>query len=453
MPARAGGDWIEPPTAHPEERLSLAKWRLEGPPSRRASTSLSPPHDERIQSISSRSKWWERDDLRYHDDGRLIFAGQDAAALARAHDRPLFLYSAARIRANLSRLRRALAGSGCDHRLYYAMKCNRFAPLLALLAGEGGIGIDICSPNELDLALQCGFPARDISFTGTSVANRDLDRLLAQPELHINCDSLSQIRRIGERTPGRTIGIRVNPGLGTGYGDSARLTYAGARTSKFGIYREQWAEALALAAHHRLRVTTIHFHVGCGYLSQQLDAWEQAVAGAAEFLANLPDLTTINIGGGLGLRHRACDAALDLDRWSAIIARHFGGRGLTVAVEPGDYIVKDAGILLLSVTGVERKRDTLFVAVDGGFNLHPEPAHYELPCEPVACLLRETDETRWQPATVAGNINEALDIWAEAHPMPPLAEQDVIALINAGGYGSAMSSNHCMRGEFAELLL
>lgn len=398
-------------------------------------------------------EWWTRDDLRRDADGRLIFAGHDVAALASAHDLPFFLYNGARIRANAARLRTALAASGCDHRIYYAMKCNRFPPLLRMLAAEGGIGIDICSPDEMDLAIACGFAPRDISFTGTAVAPRDLDRLLAQPDLHINCDSLAQIRMIGERTPGRTIGIRVNPGRGTGYGDSARLTYAGERTTKFGIYREQWADALDLAARYGLTVSTIHFHVGCGYLSQQLDAWDAAVGEAASFLADLPQVKTVNIGGGLGLPHRAGEPPLDLDRWSAIIARHFGGRDLTVAAEPGDYLVKDAGLLVLSVVWVERKRDTMFVAVDGGFNLHPEPAHYDLPCEPVACTLRTADQSRWQAVTVAGNINEALDIWAEDHAMPPLYEGDRIALINAGGYGSAMSSNHCMRGGFVETLL
>ena len=145
-----------------------------------------------------------------------------------------------------------------------------------MLAETGAIGADICSPNELDLALQSGFAARDISFTGTSVANRDLDRLLAEPDLHINCDSLGQIRRIGERAPGSAIGIRVNPGFGTGYGDNERLSYAGARTSKFGIYREQWNEALALAAQHRLTVTTLHFHGG------QLAPWRTSSDNAGK---------------------------------------------------------------------------------------------------------------------------------------------------------------------------
>jgi diaminopimelate decarboxylase len=400
--------------------------------------------------------WWARDDLRY-ENGRLIFAGEDAAALAGRYHRPLFVYGTDRIRANLARLRAALVATGCDHRIYYAMKCNRHTPLLRMLAREK-IGVDICSPDEMDLALDCDFAAADISFTGTGVSNSDLDRLLAQPDLHINCDSLSQIRRIGERAPGRTIGIRVNPGFGTGYDDNARLTYAGTRTTKFGIYREQWAEALALAADHDLNVTTLHFHVGCGYLSRQLDAWEQAVGAAAAFLDDMPDVTTVNLGGGLGLPHRAGEAPLDLDRWAAIVARHFGakrtnGRDLTIATEPGDYLVKDAGLLLLSVVGAERKRETMFVSVDGGFNLHPEPAHYDLPCEPVACVPREADRARWQPVTVAGNINEALDLWAENHAMPPLEEGDRIALINAGGYGAAMASNHCMRGAFTELLI
>ena len=161
----------------------------------------------------------------------------------------------------------------------------------------------------------------------------------------------------------------------------------------------------------------------------------------------------MNIGGGLGLPHRREDAALDLARWAAIIARRFAGRGVTVAVEPGDYIVKDAGLLVLSVTDVEVKRGVTFVSVDGGFNLAPEPAYYDLPCEPVACAPRSLDPDAWRPVTVAGNINEALDLWARDHAMPQMAEGDRIAFINAGGYGASMSSNHCMRGAFTEMLL
>jgi diaminopimelate decarboxylase len=247
--------------------------------------------------------------------------------------------------------------------------------------------------------------------------------------------------------------VRVNPARGTGYGNSERLTYSGEAASKFGIYREQWPQALAMAAAHGLSIRTLHFHVGCGYLSAQLDAWDAAVGAALAFLDGLADVTTVNVGGGLGVPHREGDAPLDLARWAAILARRFGGRGVTVAVEPGDYIVKDAGMLVLGVTDVEMKRDVTFASVDGGFNLAPEPAYYDLPCEPVACAPRSFDPSAWRPVTISGNINEALDVWAAGKAMPPLAEGDRIAFLNAGGYGASMSSNHCMRGGFTEILL
>ena len=396
--------------------------------------------------------WWARSDLEYVQ-GRLTFAGHDVAAMAQAAEGPLFLYSAERVRANLARVRRALAATGRPSRVYYAMKANRCAPLLTAMAEWGECGIDICSPNEMDRALACGFRAADISFTGTGVSNRDLDRLLAHPDLHINCDGVGQIRRIGERAPGRAIGLRVNPALGTSYGDNARLTYAGDTVTKFGVYREQFAEALAMARRHGLTIRTLHFHVGCGYLDAQLGAWEAALAAGLDFLDDLPEVTTVNIGGGLGLPHRAGDAPLDLARWAAILTRRLADRDVTLAVEPGDHIVKDAGLLALSVTDVEQKRGVTFVSVDGGFNLAPEPAHYDLPCEPVACVPRSFDPTGWRPVTLAGNINEALDVWAADKPMPPLAEGDVVALLNAGGYAASMSSDHCMRGAFTERLL
>mgnify|MGYP001288021486 CR=1 FL=1 len=396
--------------------------------------------------------WWERDDLGYAGD-RLQLAGHDLGELAAPGETPLFVYSLARVEAKLDLLRTALNRTGHRHRVFYAMKANRFTPILTMLAGTGKCGVDICSPNEMDRALECGFAPADISFTGTAVSNRDLDRLCVQPDLGINCDSVGMIRRIGERQPGRAIGIRVNPALGTGYGDSERLTYAGNTTTKFGIYREQWVEALAMARKFDLTIETLHFHVGCGYLTRELESWEAALKAGLAFAADLPDLKTVNIGGGLGLPHRAGDAPLDLARWSDILARAFAGTDVAIAVEPGDFIVKDAGVLLLTATDVERKRDTLFVSVDGGFNLAPEPAFYDLPCEPAPCHIRSRDKANWRRVTVAGNINEALDLWARDIDLPPVVEGDYIAFINAGGYGSSMSSNHCMRGEFAEIAI
>ncbi|MGH3926746.1 MAG: hypothetical protein ACRDTT_28440, partial [Pseudonocardiaceae bacterium] len=157
------------------------------------------------------------------------------------------------------------------------------------------------------------------------------------------------------------------------------------------------------------------------------------------------------VGGGLGVPHSSADKPLDVDRWAAAIARRFAGTGLLVAVEPGDYIVKDAGLLLTTVTYVERRRDVLFAGLDAAFNLAMEPAFYGLPCEPVVVVPRSDKGT--ETYTVVGNINEALDKWAVNHRMTRLQEGDHVALINSGGYAASMRSNHCLRGQVKEVLL
>ena len=124
--------------------------------------------------------------------------------------------------------------------------------------------------------------------------------------------------------------------------------------------------------------------------------------------------------------------------------------GLHLEVEPGEYLLKDAGILLLEKTMVEKKKDTVFLGLDAGFNLAPEPAYYQLPLQPVPLDLRDE---KFSPMRVVGNINEAIDVWYDQSWMPDMDGQEYLALINAGAYSSSMASNHCMRGQFKEFLL
>jgi len=401
--------------------------------------------------------WWEREDLRYRD-GQLVLAGQEIETLARGAGQPAFFYSAARVAANAGRVKAALDAAGVDGRVMYAMKANRYAPLLTFLKTTGLVGIDACSPNEMQLARQCGFAGSEISYTNTSVSNQDLEILAGNPDVWVNLDSLSAIRRMGQMSPGRTIGLRVNPALGVGYGQNELLRYAGAATTKFGIYRDSFPEALALAREVGLKVRGIHFHTGCGYLNAQLDAWRTIVTECRWFLDQLEDPLRVNLGGGLGVPHVPEDRPLDLSAWSAIVREAFAGRGLEVLVEPGDYIVKDAGLLALEVNTVERKRDVTFVGVSGGWNLAMEPVFYKLPCEPAVTRLTGPGagafpSSSLQRVTIVGHINEALDIWASDVLLPPVAEGDILAFLNAGGYASSMASNHCMRGAFAEHLI
>jgi diaminopimelate decarboxylase len=394
-------------------------------------------------------EWWRRDDLRYRGN-RLQLGRHDLGRLAETGGTPLFAYHAPRILANLARLRGALVSAGVDARVFYAIKANRFGPVLSLLRTRGRCGVDVCSPRELELARKHGFAEADISYTGTALSDDDARCIGRHPGIQVNCDSLASLRRIARLGGTRQVGLRINPGVGLGYRRNRLVRYSGSTTTKFGIYREQFAEALATAARSRLAVTGLHFHTGCGFLTDQLPALNRVFDAAREFIAQVPGLRYVNLGGGLGVPLTPGDRPLDLAAWSRLVGRHFSGAPFEIWTEPGDYLVKDAGVLLLQVTMVERKRRELFVGVNGGFNLHPGPAFYRLPLQPVPCRRRAGPRRR---ATIAGNINEALDLLAAPGPLSVPREGDILAFLNAGGYGSAMSSQHCLRGNFREYLL
>lgn len=398
--------------------------------------------------------WWEREDLKYVD-GRLTLAGRDVQSLAEASGTPAFFYSAERVKANAKRVLDALAATGLPHRLFYAMKANRFAPLLTYLKSTGLCGVDVLSPNELLHALGCGFEEADISYTATSVSDEDLAIIARHRDILVNVDSISTIRRLARLAPGRRIGIRVNPAIGVGYGTNEILKYSGARTTKFGIYREQWDDALAAAKAGKLEVERIHFHTGCGYLTEQLPVWDSILEACTWFVDRTPGCNAVNMGGGMGVPHVATDKRIDYSAWGNVIKKHFGTRGVEVSVEPGDHIVKDACVLVLQVNTVERKKATDFVGVNGGFNIACEPVYYGLPCEPTPCRV-QGDAFRAENLrhyTIAGNINEAMDIWYHDFPLPEVKEGDYLALLNSGGYSTAMASNHCMRGGYYERML
>lgn len=401
--------------------------------------------------MTRHTDWWHRSDLCIIDN-ELDFAARRVSELAAQFDSPAFFYNAHRVTEKLNGLHSSLNSAGFNGRfkIHYAMKANRFAPLLTHLKNTGLCGIDACSPAEIEHAISCGFNPSDISFTATSLSQKDLLQLSRYKDVFINCDSLHTIRHIGELCPGRDIGIRINPEIGIGYAENEKLRYSGNASTKFGIYRKQFDEALSLAKQYGLTVKKIHFHTGCGYLNQQLDSWDAVIKECLWFIDQLDTLSSVNVGGGLGVPHTELDTPLDLTQWAQILADNFVNRPLSIEIEPGDYLVKDAGILLLTVNSIEQKKNTTFVGVDAGFNIAVEPAVYGLPFLPVPVRVNKGEH---QLVSLVGNINEALDVWYHNISLPPLNENDAIVLINAGAYSSSMASNHCMRGSFKEFLL
>jgi diaminopimelate decarboxylase len=377
-------------------------------------------------------------------DGRLAIAGRDAQSLARARGTPLYVYDLRRFAENALALEEALATTGLPSVVRFALKANREPQVLAVLRALGSVGIDACSPGEVRHALANGWRADEISYTGTNVSERDLDVIL-DAGVHVNLDAVSQVARYGRRAPGTSVGLRVNPAAGAGYHEG--LSYSGERPTKFGIWPDRLEETLAVARAHALTIDTIHFHAGSGWLADGLSAFEAALERAVAMARFLIDagcpIREVNVGGGLGRPARDEEPAVDLSAYAALLARHVGPLGVTIACEPGDYIAKDAGILLGEVVTVERRGETTFVGLDFGWNLNNAYFIYRFAQELVVC--RDPLAPRTQRVTVAGHINEAGDVFAEDYPMPPLDEGDVVALLNGGGYHQAMASTHCLR--------
>jgi diaminopimelate decarboxylase len=252
------------------------------------------------------SPWWQRGSLSSDARG-LTFAGQPLADLAQTQGTPLYVYDCNGVREQVVSLRRALATVGPHSRIYYAIKANRHPAVVACLRSLGDVGIDACSPREVELALAHGFSASEISITSSMPSNSDL-AAFAAAGAHVNLDSCSAVRRLAAIVPrGTGVGLRVDPGIRVGYDDAPKVSYG---DSKLGIDKNQIAEALDLAHDAGLLVDTLHLHLGWGLQRGAAQAFEQALSLLVGLAPRCPHLRTINVGGGLGARRRGPDTPL-----------------------------------------------------------------------------------------------------------------------------------------------
>lgn len=434
-------------TASSTTRQLAFEVMMEHSVSRQERAAILPPTD---MNVGNRL-WWERERLRFADQDLLI-AGHRVTDLAAQYGAPLYLYDSQRILDNVWRLKNGFLATGHPHQLYFACKANRFRPVIDTLLSSGVVGIDCSSPGEVKLALSAGCAPERISFTASAVSEEDIE-VIGGLNIRINVDSISMIHKLGKRFPGRRIGIRVNPQ--TGAGATSNLTYAGARPSKFGIYADRFAEAIRLAASYDLIVEGVHMHVGSGWLEEGTDQILHAVERLCGFAAQVPDLRYINVGGGIGVCHSATDEAVDVNRYASTIVsivRDQLGHDVQICCEPGDYLVNDSAILVAKVTMVEEKGGELFVGLNAGFNVNPQAAHYGFHHEVVHTSKGPADAST-KRCCVVGNINEVIDTFNANSYLPDIREGDHVVVLNAGGYGSSMSSYHCLREPAKEVLL
>jgi diaminopimelate decarboxylase len=391
--------------------------------------------------------WWHHDGFSVGAQGLAL----DAVALqdlAQQYGTPLFVYSRQTVRRQIEHLLTALRGVSADAQLFYAMKANRCRELLHCIAGLDDIGVDTCSPREIEMARAQGFAPERISFTASMLSNRDL-AAVARDGVHCTLDSFSALQRYGRFVDrGTPVGLRFDVGVRAGYSDDARLAYG---DSKFGFAPDEVTAALTVATTAGLVVDQVHLHLGWGLQAASAPLFEEALARLAQIARRIPALRTVNVGGGLGGRYRAEDTPLTVDQWAAAIERHLAPLGVRVACEPGTFVVGPAGVLVVEVNTVERRRGVTWVGVDAGFALNPCPALYHIPI--VVVPLHAPYAVPTCRYTIVGPINEATDVWARDYPLPPLREGSLLALLPAGAYAMSMASDHCLRGMAHEVVV
>ena len=389
-------------------------------------------------------------------NGQLFIDGVSTKDLAEKFDTPLYVISERRIRENYKHLNEALSHNYPKTKIYYAMKANSNLAILKILETEGA-NIDTVSPGEVFMALTSGFTPERMLFTGTSVRNDEL-KFLADSNVTVNVDSRSQLDRLLKIAVPKIISFRVNPEVGAGA--HSHVITAGKET-KFGLWEQDAIKAYAAAKSAGIEKFGIHMHIGSGVLDVKpfLVAIEKLLSIAKRIHEQAGvNFEFIDVGGGIGVPYKPEDKELDLKLYSEKVltlfktkTKQYGLGEPYFYVEPGRFLVADSTILLTTVNTIKNTPYKKFVGVDAGFNTLVRPTMYGS-YHPilVANKLVAAEEEK---CDIAGPICESGDLLAKDRRLPKIEEGDLLAVLNAGAYGFAMSSQYNDRPRAAEVLV
>ena len=400
----------------------------------------------------SEKLWWERTGLEYNNDS-LNIGGVEAITIANKFGTPTYVYDSARFVDNFNRISNALNNyADREIRIDYAMKANSSFDVLRLLRENGCKYIDVTSPGEARIAIAAGYKNNDVMFTGTSVSDKTLEDLL-RLGVFINVDSSSELRRLHHFHPDEMeISVRWNPGIGAGaYGDTITAgKEVKGKPIKFGIEEEKMEEFVMKAKSYGKKVVGLHQHIGSGWKGADVNIFLETVDKTLAMERRIQEITGsplrfVDFGGGPGIRYKKEDREFPIDVYAKGICDKVKESVLdfeAIEVEPGRYIVGDAGILLTEVNTVEEKNGNLIIGIDAGMHTLIRPklygAHHE--------IIPIKRNGNFGISTVAGPICETGDLLAIKRYMEIPEEGDYLAFLCAGAYGYEMASNYNMWG-------
>ena len=386
-------------------------------------------------------------------DGELACDGVALETIARSAGTPTYIYSAARIREQYGRLARALAP--VPHRIHYSAKANSARGVLALLRSLGA-GVDIVSGGELYRALGAGFTGADIVFSGVGKTERELAEALDAGVLLVNVESEGELRLLeqvaAEKGTVAPVALRVNPEVTVE--TPHHYTRTGERGLKFGI---PYAEALAVGrlaeSLPHIRLAGLDMHVGSQVSS--LDPYRDGMRKLLELLEKLRSTTNgardvryLDIGGGLAVTYET-ERPMDVDAFAEAIVPTVAASGLTLIMEPGRFLVGNAGVLLTRVLYRKRSGDHEYIITDAGMNDLLRPSHYNA----YHAIEAVRPSGGRVVADIVGPVCESGDFLALGREVDDARPGDLLVVQSSGAYGYAMASNYNSRPRPAEILV
>jgi len=386
--------------------------------------------------------------------GALCCGKVSLEGLTRRYGTPLYVYSADQIKERLGLFEHALAGR--DHLVCYAVKANSALAILKLL-GERGAGFDIVSGGELERVM-AAMPSAvgRVVFSGVGKTTAEIDLALKAGILQFNVESESELGRLAERARKLKVrarfALRVNPDV---FADTHPYISTGLREHKFGIdIRRALAIYKSVAGNRWLQAYGISVHIGSQIRSAE--PFGRAMARVSTLIKQLKNegiaLQAVDAGGGLGIDYHGAsfDAAAKVNEYAEALNSALTGFEGRLLLEPGRFLVAQAGALLTRVLHVKRNGKKTFVITDAAMNDLIRPALYQAHHEIVPVTPRSG---RQRIVDVVGPVCESGDFFARDRKLPPVEAGDLVALLDAGAYGMAQSSNYNSRPRAAEVLV
>jgi diaminopimelate decarboxylase len=340
------------------------------------------------------------------------------------------------------------------HLICYAMKANANLAILRLFIDAGG-GLDIVSGGELYRALQAGADPQRVVFAGVGKTPEEIEAALRADILLFNVESAQELEALqtvaARRGTQARVAVRVNPDV-----DPKTHPYisTGLRQSKFGIpIREALALYRSMRAWPNIAPVGVHAHIGSQIT--QVAPFHESLSKLVPLVKELRregfDIHYLDIGGGLGIRYKDEGPPAPLE-YAQTLQPLLGELECTVLLEPGRFLVGNAGVLVTKVLYVKTNEAKKFLIVDGGMNDLIRPSLYDA----YHAIMPVTQPAHSQPAVtldVVGPICESGDFLAKDRALPPCQPDDLLAVLSAGAYGFAMASNYNARPRAAEVLV